>query len=389
MAKGLGQINRIDDKPTEFSGEPPTRTETQELPFMNLLWQDFEKLCYHLISKDKEVEEVKYNKIQGVTQDGIDIIAWMKDKKKVVYQCKRHKKYTPSQLVKAIKQFQAGKWYEKGTTFKFCISIPLNNLVDTIDEWKQTLREENDVNFQVWDSNDLSRKLKEHPDIVLSFFNEAWFNVFYQNDKAILSKKAEYKAENENDHPLMVYRDALCFAIEKELKNTNFKLIEERTCSLYYMNPDTNKYEKDTEKEPYNIHKLLSSNPNFMERKKIVAIMGGMGVGKSTFFRQLVKSCLQENKTPIYLEFRYWNQIKKSKCDICNFANLSYTTIKNQIKILVKRGETEPEIYEKFSTQKEKIKNALTYRLQNTQSLLLFDALDEFPEDFLPIREYI
>ena len=235
----------------------------------------------------------------------------------------------------------------------------------------------------MWDSNDLSRKLKKHRNIALSFFGEAWIKAFYKNYESVLNPRRENEIMNETKNALMVYRAALNFAIEKELKNTNFKLIEERTCSLVYIHPDTNEYFPDEAKEPYKIHDLLSSNLKFMERKKIVSILGGMGVGKSTFFRQLAKFCLEENKTPIYLEFRYWNQIENSNCNVCNFINLSYTTIKNQIEILVERGEAEPAIYEKFATKKEKITIALTKQLQNTTSFLLFDALDEFPEDFL------
>lgn len=87
---------------------PPTRTRAQSLPFSDLIWENFERLCKALVETDSEIKACNLYGRLGHCQNGIDLIAIPKDltdNKPRVYQCKRVEKYTAAQIKGAVKKF--------------------------------------------------------------------------------------------------------------------------------------------------------------------------------------------------------------------------------------------------------------------------------------------
>src|SRR5690348_8858490 len=78
---------------TRGLSRPPTRTQLQLLPFHELEWENFERLCYRLAKTSGDVEQWAslYGK-QGQKQDGIDIFVRRPDAK--LYSCWQSKRYT-------------------------------------------------------------------------------------------------------------------------------------------------------------------------------------------------------------------------------------------------------------------------------------------------------
>src|SRR5258705_5077550 len=66
-------------EPTGPGPRPPVVTRPASLPFLELTWENFERLCYRLAQKVGEVEKVWAYGTQGHTQLGIDVLVRMKD----------------------------------------------------------------------------------------------------------------------------------------------------------------------------------------------------------------------------------------------------------------------------------------------------------------------
>ena len=76
--------------PCSSTVQPPVATRTQTLPFDQLTWQDFEKLCHRLVRTGSSVENCQQYGVPGEAQSGIDIFARIKGAAKyAVYQCKK------------------------------------------------------------------------------------------------------------------------------------------------------------------------------------------------------------------------------------------------------------------------------------------------------------
>lgn len=174
---------------------PPTYTRTQSLPFAELTWENFERLCKTLVENESDVKSCKLYGSQGHAQHGIDLIAIPKnldDKQPRVYQCKRVKQYTAAQIKKAVKKFTDNistfrkKWKTLPSRFVLCCPCSLRATVcqDAIVRQRNQLAKIG-VSFEVWDEEGLSRQLKDHPRIVDEFFDRGWVKVFNGQDAAI------------------------------------------------------------------------------------------------------------------------------------------------------------------------------------------------------------
>ena len=129
------QIQRIENPSwlklpaTRGLSRPPTRTQLQLLPFSELEWENFERLCYRLAKTRGDVEQwAALYGARGQKQDGIDIYARRPDEK--LYSCwqsKRHRKLTPALLKATIAEFENGAWAVKSEEFVICTSASIQD----------------------------------------------------------------------------------------------------------------------------------------------------------------------------------------------------------------------------------------------------------------------
>ncbi len=174
---------------------PPSRTRAQSLPFSDLTWENFERLCKTLVETDSEIKACNLYGRQGHCQNGIDLIAFPKDltdNKPRVYQCKRVEKYMAAQIKGAVKKFTDNistlrrKWRTVPSKFVLCCRCSLRS-PDCQDE---IVRQRNrlakiGVSFEAWDEEGLSRQLKDHHRIVDEFFEREWVRVFNGQEAAM------------------------------------------------------------------------------------------------------------------------------------------------------------------------------------------------------------
>src|SRR5439155_21135732 len=87
----------------------PVESLIQELPFSELRWENFERLCLRLARLDGTVETSRRYGIPGQNQHGIDLDARSPPKPKYrVDQCKRAEACGPAQIKDAVGEVLRG-----------------------------------------------------------------------------------------------------------------------------------------------------------------------------------------------------------------------------------------------------------------------------------------
>lgn len=194
----------------------PVETRKHELPFGELSWEDFERLCYRLARSNADIEHCQPYGIPGQKQDGIDIYAKLKnDNIYAVYQCKREKDFEPPKIKSAITKFLDGKWAEKAKIFVLCTeeSLKSTNRASEVEVQRERLSEKG-ITFLVWDSTQLSAELKNYPKIVDDFFGRSWV-------KAFLGSEEEEKLGNRLDIQQVASFRQLCSRFYKHVFSTH------------------------------------------------------------------------------------------------------------------------------------------------------------------------
>lgn len=166
--------------------EPPVQTRDQLLPLGRLSWEDFERLCLQLARLESHVEYCRLFGTRGEEQSGIDLYARLHVGSYVVYQCKRVAQFGPAQIADAVNKFLEGEWKDRATKFVLCMSdtaIPTERAKE-IERQTSALAAKG-VAFEVWDVEELSRRLKALPKIVDDFFGRSWVGVFCGDEVAV------------------------------------------------------------------------------------------------------------------------------------------------------------------------------------------------------------
>lgn len=169
-------------------------TREQQLPIDSLSWENFERLCLHLARKDSAVTNCRIYGEQGNNQQGIDLygIPFSSNRYRV-YQCKRVKRFNPSDITLAITKFIKGEWSKRTETFVLCTTLNLRSpaQADSIEKQRKRLKKLN-INLAIWDKHELEIQLKQHADIVEDFFGPIWRASFCGiNDSQDSSKPAQ------------------------------------------------------------------------------------------------------------------------------------------------------------------------------------------------------
>lgn len=164
----------------------PVVTKKQELPFGQLAWEDFERLCYRLGRLESQVEHCQLYGERGENQQGIDLYARKnKSDKYIVYQCKREKNFSSAKIEEAVTKFLKGNWVQKTDIFVLCTKESLKDTkrTNTFEAQSEILRRKG-ISFVKWDSDELSTKLKNYPEIVDDFFGREWVEAFCGREQA-------------------------------------------------------------------------------------------------------------------------------------------------------------------------------------------------------------
>ncbi|NLI72042.1 MAG: NACHT domain-containing protein [Bacteroidales bacterium] len=165
--------------PSQTIIDPPIDTNIQVLPLEKLSWEDFEKLCLAIVQTDFSINDCEIYGIKGQSQEGIDIFARKANGRYNSYQCKRYQKFDLSDINKAVEYFKSKDFYSKSDMLHLCTSCEWNKtqVQDKFEELKDELNKDAKILVK-WDKIQLSRILKDKPQIVFDFFGLEWVKKF-------------------------------------------------------------------------------------------------------------------------------------------------------------------------------------------------------------------
>jgi hypothetical protein len=158
-----------------LNGAPSTRIaapvigKLDLLPFGALSWEDFERLQWRVM---RDVEGLRYAQLygdRGQAQLGLDIVALAPDGTGVALQSKKYKRFGAADLKSAVKKFRATKRPFDVQRLIIGVSLPVRST--GVVEALAALREEiHPIGLELWESQELSYRLRSRPEIVVEFF---------------------------------------------------------------------------------------------------------------------------------------------------------------------------------------------------------------------------
>lgn len=165
--------------PNSTPTAPPVNTLHTELPFGQLSWENFERLCLRLAQTDSEIEHAFRYGRQGQNQQGVDIVARKPNNRYEVWQAKRYETYTRSDLKKALKRFDEGTFRDRADKLVVAVQASTSDvpLQDEIETQTASLKAAN-IELVVLGAEQLSERLRMHPRIVHQFFGRNWAVAF-------------------------------------------------------------------------------------------------------------------------------------------------------------------------------------------------------------------
>ena len=130
---------------------PPTVTRVQVLPLGDLIWENFERLCYRLANRGGDVEDARIYGERGQAQEGIDLYVRRATGDYATWQCKRYQEVTTTDLKKAVTKFLKGDWASRTKLFRLAVAPSLNatGLAEEIETQRARL-ERLKITFEVF-----------------------------------------------------------------------------------------------------------------------------------------------------------------------------------------------------------------------------------------------
>jgi len=173
----------LDQPPSGKFPKPAIETLEQVLPFGQLTWENFERLCYQLAKRTGQVEAAFRYGRQGQAQGGIDVYARKSNGKYNAWQAKRYRKYTVANLKSAVAAFRKGSWFARSDRLYLAVQDSLEDvgLQEEIERQTSALAQDG-VEFEPLGGDKLSDMLRDHPDLVHSFFGRSWTVAFFGKD---------------------------------------------------------------------------------------------------------------------------------------------------------------------------------------------------------------
>lgn len=154
-----------------------------ELPWRQMHWEDFQKLCARLIQRQhlgSGTQVFQYGKT-GQEQDGIDII-WKTtgESKYSVAEVKHWETVKPSNIQKWLKAFLKGERATDSRIWILCLSVDVEHNNKLLMAWDaaKTELESHDIQALVWDRGVIEELLRGSPELVERFFLKKFATAF-------------------------------------------------------------------------------------------------------------------------------------------------------------------------------------------------------------------
>lgn len=166
----------LQEEPEGKAPGPPVRTRAGLLlPFGELTWENFERLCLRVSERGAKVEAAwSYGK-SGHTQHGIDILIRLPDSTYHAWQSKRYKSIRNSDVKASVDYFIKRKWGREASHFVLAVGCEFSSpkVIDAIEEARISLQAEH-ITFEALDARQLTDRLRNEPELVDDFFGRPW-----------------------------------------------------------------------------------------------------------------------------------------------------------------------------------------------------------------------
>lgn len=374
--------NKIDTAITSPASHVPSfvpiQTVLQSLPFGDLRWENFEKLCYRLAGKDADVESHSLYGRSGQAQQGIDIFARKRNSRYNTWQAKCYKKYSVNNLKEACSTFLTGDWSRKTDVFYIALQCPVDDvhLQNTIEDQAEIFRGQG-LTLKVLGGHDLCTALRSHPDIVLEFFGRECAKQFFGNtvnedllyrldgseiqkvrvqlervyqagfellDKIPVNAPTPFSDQPHNpisllerfSAPDILLRESAISHLVKTQKS-------ELTASIHDPQPTETlsqiKNEESRQTEQYRRTPIL----NWLAQSDQIAVIGQAGTGKSTVLRCMALDLLGQQQRfgdvakkwglhlPLFISFAKWVRLTEANVEAVGIKELLRATWQQQL----------------------------------------------------------
>ena len=327
----MDMIENLMLPPTDTVSTLPVTTNHTVLPFQDLSWADFEKFCFQLGSKEMECLETAYlYGRNGQKQDGIDIY-FRKDRKNIVWQIKRYDEFKAADVSNAVEVFLNGKWVDNASSFTLCVSNYLDDtaVVDEIDR-QSTILDEKNISFAVYNSDKLTILSQKYPDLVRTFFGEAWYKKMFPDSNNTIEQENDTKWVTNTGvrlDPDKIYeRGDFKLKVDKDLFYIE-ETLPDGSATHVILNTKTGATQIQKPPYPFNEYRIIV-NPNMYLRKE----EGTVVINEKTYY--VLKIHLKWGKSAVF----YFDEsgLVDFTIDCKTFINHSNKTI----NILDITGET-------------------------------------------------
>ncbi len=161
----------LDSYLEERPSDPPPALilEAQLLPLEELTWENFERLQWRLLRDAEGLRNAHLYGRRGQAQRGLDIVAFDSADSGVALQSKKYEKFTAQDLNKAVEQFHENEHPFFISRFIIGIACEAKDtaVVEALHECQKKLAP---IRVELWDKEELSARLRGHPEIVVDFF---------------------------------------------------------------------------------------------------------------------------------------------------------------------------------------------------------------------------
>ena len=169
----------LNGPPDRVPAHPAVTTRPQVLPFGELTWENFERLCYRLAGKAQRVEYVARYGRSGQAQQGVDLFARIGNGKYEVWQAKRYKLIAAPNVKAIVAAFRDGAWRDKSDRLVLAVQASLadTKVQDEVEAQAEALKTEG-ITFVPRGGEELSEILRGHHELVDDFFGRGWVEAF-------------------------------------------------------------------------------------------------------------------------------------------------------------------------------------------------------------------
>ncbi len=147
------------------------------LPTLGIPWESFERLVLRMAKDLEGASDVRLYGKRGQAQEGIDVVGFFVETRPAIYQTKRWQVFRATDLESAVTKYTSGRRPFNAERFVIAVAVEVRDtaVVEKLHELRQ---EHPDIAIDLWDREEISRKLRSEARIVRTFFGVGWAERF-------------------------------------------------------------------------------------------------------------------------------------------------------------------------------------------------------------------